>query len=115
MAGGTASGKAILRVERLESSSGGPWRFDVSVTILTCTHASRLHREAVLDGVREDFSCCEWAIHPLPDACYRIAVGWRLTIKVVYVCEWGRDYFGEGWSDLQYMKERVIRRRPPRV
>lgn len=106
----TVTGKAILVITRLHEE-GESAHYDVHAFLQSCSHVDWSYRDAVTD----EFQHCEWDLHPLPNAAYKLAQGETIRVAVVYdiwwpAYEWGRD---DG-AELGYRKTRVLRRQKPR-
>lgn len=92
-------GKALLIIEKLDSKYVP---FDVTAYVQSCSDPEY--------DPREDFSFLETDTFPLPKAAYKLDVGDRLWVSVVYRLEWRTDYWGETDGELYYLKERVLKR-----
>jgi hypothetical protein len=93
-------GKALIIIEKLDSK----WvPFDVSV------HVQSGGRDGYYE--EETWSCLSTDSLPCPDAAYKLKVGEKIWVSVVYVIEHRVDYWGEWDVKLRYLKQRVIKRR----
>jgi len=93
-------GKALLIIEKLDSTHVP---FDVTAYVQSCSDPEY--------DPREDFGFMETDTFPLPKAAYKLNVGDRLWVSVVYRLEWHTDYWGETDGELYLLKERVLKRR----
>ena len=93
-------GKALIVVERLDSKYVP---FDVSVHVQSCSEEEY--------SVEDDFECLSTDTLPCPDAAYKLKVGEKVWVSVVYVIEHHVDYWGEWDTELYYTKQRVLKRR----
>ena len=96
-------GKALLIIEKLDSKHVP---FDVTAYVQSCSDPEY--------DPREDFSLLETDTFPLPKAAYKLNVGDRLWVSVVYRLKWHTDYWGETDGELYYLKERVRKRKVAR-
>lgn len=103
---GVVKGKALLVIERLDSKLVP---FEVAVFIQSCSLPNK--EEAVFS---DDFGLLNTDTLPNPDAAYKLKVGGRVWVSVVYEFEYTRDYWGEYDVDLHYHRQRVLKRQPPR-
>jgi hypothetical protein len=97
---GSASGKAVLVIDRLDSKYVP---FSVQACIESCSGGDR-------DYVTNDFECLDTQSLPVPDAARKLKVGQRVVVRVVYEITYTRDYWGEYDVELEYLKQKVIRR-----
>lgn len=97
-------GKALLIIEKLYSKYAP---FDVKAYVQSCSCPEY--------DMREDFSLMETDTFPLPKAAYKLNVGGRLWVSVVYQIKWHTDYWGETDAELYLLKERVLKRRIART
>jgi hypothetical protein len=95
-------GKALLIIERTDSEYVP---FDVNAIILTG------HSLEGKDAARDDFDLLSTKSLPLPNAAYKLRVGDKIWVNVVYEFFYHQDYFGEWDVDLTYNKQRVIKRK----
>lgn len=106
----SVTGKALLVVTRLHEE-GESAHYDVHAFIQSCSHVDWAYRDSVLD----EFQHCEWGVHPLPNAAYRLAPGETVRIAVVYDVWWpAYDPYDDAGAELYYRKTRVLRRQKPR-
>lgn len=101
-------GKALLVIERVESYRGPEYfQFDVAAYIQSCSGD-----ECARDAASEDFGLLGYDILPAPSAAYKLKIGDKVRVHVVYEFNYTRDYWGECDVGLVYRKERVLRRQP---
>jgi hypothetical protein len=94
-------GKALLIIERLDSA----WvPFDVVAYIQSCSIDDSC-------PVQDNFECLNTDTLPLPRAAYKLKTGDKIWISVVYEFNYHQDYWGELDVDLEYHKERVLKKR----
>jgi hypothetical protein len=105
---GTSKGKALVIVERLEDY-GQEMRFSTWLFVQSCSTTGPGTREDSMDDLREQFSMWDYQIFPPPSQVFRMAVGDRMRLAVVYEVEYSRDYWGEYDSALLIHKARVLR------
>lgn len=106
----SVTGKALLVITRLHED-GASAHYEVHAFIQSCSHADWSYRDAVID----EFQHCEWDLHPLPNAAYKLAQGETIRVAVVYDIFWPRySFYDDSNSDLTYRKTRVLRWQKPR-
>lgn len=99
-------GKALLVI----TATGSKWvPFDTHAFIQACS-GSLDHR----DCAQEDFSLLDTASLPLPKAAHKLKEGETVRVNIVFEFEHTTDYWGESDIDLNYLKERVLRKQGPR-
>lgn len=106
----SVTGKALLVITRLHKD-GASARYEVHAFIQSCSHVDWSYRDAVTD----EFQHCEWDIHPLPNAAYRLMQGETARVAVTYDIWWPTyDFSRDDGADLSYRKTRVLRWQKPR-
>jgi len=102
-------GKALLVIERIESWRGPKvFNFDVNAIIFTCSVPGMGWQ------AREDIEgLLEFDTWQAPDAAYKLEVGEKIWVKVTYEIDCHKDYWGEVDCNIEYFKQKVIRRRKP--
>lgn len=90
-------GKALLIIERLDSKHVP---FDVTAYVQSCS----------AERNDEDWGLLETDTLPLPSVAYKLKVGERVWVSVVYEFRYFCDYWGEWDVDLTYHKERTLKR-----
>ena len=94
-------GKALLIIEKLDSK----WvPFNVVAYIQSCS----CNDSSV---AQEDFALLNTGTLPLPNAAYKLKTGEKLWVNVVYEFNYHQDYWGEWDVNLEYLKERIIKKR----
>ena len=94
-------GKALLIIEKLDSKHVP---FDVTVYEQSTS--------AEYKGCcSEDWDCLETDTLPLPDCAYKLEVGDKVWVSVVYQFNWHQDYWGEWDVELNYHKQRILKRK----
>lgn len=100
------TGKALLVIEAL---GGEHVPFQVYPYLQSCNGG-----EICYDVAFENFQLLDTDTLPLPDAAYNMSVGDVIRVSVVYEFTFSCDYYGEYDVDLQYKKQRVLRKQKAR-
>lgn len=105
---GLTTGKALLVITRMHSEIW-PDRFTFEVTpyIQSCSG-----NEWAREAAKQDFTLLNYDILSAPRAAYKLKVGDKIRVHVVYEFAYTRDYWGEDDVELVYHKEKVLRRQP---
>lgn len=92
------SGKAIIYVEK----DAGYWRgFLTDVRMISCDHEDRSY---IQESIENTIPACATKLKP----------GERMWVWVRYEIRWSQDYYGEVDCNVEFPKEKVLKRRPPR-
>lgn len=97
-------GKALLVTERTSEK-----HWDVCAFIQSCSGT-----EDHLMAAEENFQLLEYDCLPLPNCAHKLAIGEVVRVHVVFEFSFSTDYFGEHDVDLEYSKQRVLRRQYPK-
>ena len=97
-------GKALLVIERISKD-----HWYVCPFIQSC-NGGEDHRMAA----EENFQLLEYDCPPLPNCAHKLAIGEVVRVHVVFEFNFTTDYFGEHDVDLEYAKQRVLRRQYPK-
>lgn len=93
-------GKALIIIERLDSEHVP---FDITVYVQSGGRGGYYEEET--------WDCLSTDTLPCPSAAYKLKVGEKVWVSVVYVIKHHVAYWGEWDTKLYYKKERVIKRR----
>jgi hypothetical protein len=94
-------GKALLIIEKLDSE----WvPFDVQVYVQSSSSEDKWCND-------QDWECLSTDTLPVPDIAYKLNVGDKVWVSVVYQFNYHQDYWGDWDCKLDYLKQRILKKR----
>jgi len=102
-------GKALLIIEANDSEFV---RYDVRAFVQSANGRTKMEPRETKHMIKEDFGLLDTESLALPQSARKLKPGDRVWVKVVYKIGYHTDdYYGETDVDIEYLKERVIRRK----